>query len=142
MDAETQKAHTAWGSFADAEFIQSGALSHMRGKFGYVWAGAVLHVLTKDEVRALLTHAHAMLAPNGTFFGVSPHVLTAELQALPAARVYLHRANPWTSCRHCKSSALHISFVCCPRPLKEVKLPCHNMYSMGIQGYKAHHKVQ
>lgn len=84
MDAETQKAHTAWGSFADAGFIQSGALSHMRGKFAYIWAGAVLHVLTKDEVRAFLTHAHAMLAPNGTFFGVSLHVLTADLQASPA----------------------------------------------------------
>ena len=85
MDAETQKAHTAWGSFTDTDFIQSGALSHVRGKFAYVWAGAVLHVLTKDEVRAFLTHAYAMLASNGSFFGVSPYVLTAGLQALPAA---------------------------------------------------------
>ena len=108
MDAETQKAHTAWGSFADAEFIQSGALAHMRGKFAYVWAGAVLHVLTKNDVRAFLTHAHAMLAPNGTFFGVSLHDLTADLQALQAAGVYLQCAKPWALCRPAALHAAHL----------------------------------
>ena len=132
MDAETQKAHTAWGSFADPESIQSGALAPMRGKFAYIWTGAVLHVLTKDDVRAFLTHAHAMLAPNGTFFGVGLHFLTlmADMQLLQNwVKVYLRLASDGlyagvTMCSVNKSCTLQTSFACCPLPSRRISLSC------------------
>lgn len=40
----------------------------MKGKFAYIiyahsmWAGTVLHVLTKDDTSAFIRNAHAMLA--------------------------------------------------------------------------------
>ena len=70
MDSGRLSVRTAWGSFTDSEYINSGPLSPMKGKFAYVWAGAVLHVLTAADVKAFITNVHAMLAPGGTFLGV------------------------------------------------------------------------
>ena len=71
MDSDKLAVETAWGSFTDSEYVDSGPLSPKKGKLSFVWAGAVLHVLTAADVRAFVTHVHAMLAPGGTFFGVS-----------------------------------------------------------------------
>ena len=70
-DAEKLKVGTAWGSFADPDYIKSGPLSPLKGRLGFAWAGAVLHVMTAAEVKAFAAHVHAMLAPTGVFFGVS-----------------------------------------------------------------------
>jgi hypothetical protein len=71
LDAEKLKVETAWGSFADSDYIKLGPLSPLKGRLGFAWAGTVLHVLTAAEVHAFAAHAHAMLAPAGVFFGVS-----------------------------------------------------------------------
>ena len=70
MDADRLTVATSWGSFTDPAYINSGPLSPMKGKFAFIWAGAVLHVLTAADVRAFIKHVHGMLAPGGTFFGV------------------------------------------------------------------------
>jgi len=71
MDVDSLSVETAWGSFTDPDYISSGPLSPMKGKAAFAWAGAVLHVLTAEDVRMFITHVHAMLAPGGTLFGVS-----------------------------------------------------------------------
>ena len=71
MDADKLHVDTAWGSFTEPEYIQSGPLSRIKGSCAFAWAGAVLHVLTADDVRAFIMHVHAMLGPGGVFFGVS-----------------------------------------------------------------------
>ena len=71
MDADTLHVETAWGSFTEPEYIQSGPLSPLKGTCAFAWAGAVLHVLTADDVSAFIAHVHAMLASGGVLFGVS-----------------------------------------------------------------------
>lgn len=70
MDPDRLSVRTAWGSFTDSQYIHSGPLSPMKGRFAYVWAGAVLHVLTAADVKAFITNVHTVLAPGGTFLGV------------------------------------------------------------------------
>ena len=72
MDADKLHVETAWGSFTEPEYIQSGPLSPLKGKCAFAWAGAVLHVLTAHDVSAFIAHVHAMLGPSGVLFGVSP----------------------------------------------------------------------
>ena len=71
MDADKLHVETAWGSFTEPEYIQSGPLSPLKGTCAFAWAGAVLHVLTAEDVSAFIMHVHAMLGPGGTLFGVS-----------------------------------------------------------------------
>lgn len=65
-----------FGSFTDPSFVAAeppvGPLGRLAGRVTIAWAGAVLHVLSKADVRAFSAHAHAMLAPGGVFIGVRP----------------------------------------------------------------------
>ena len=67
-----------FGSFADPSFVSPeapvGPLGRLVGRVTIAWAGAVLQVLSKDDVHAFVSHAHLMLAPGGVFIGVrGPH---------------------------------------------------------------------
>jgi hypothetical protein len=44
-------------------------LGPFRGKVHYIWAGAVLHVLSEEDVVTLLQNVFLLLRPGGTFFG-------------------------------------------------------------------------
>lgn len=74
MDKATLKVQCAFGSFTDPGFISTsppaGPLSHLVGKVTVAWSGAVLHVLSAEDVRAFAKHVHAVLAPGGVWFGV------------------------------------------------------------------------
>ena len=106
MDSDRLTVATAWGSFTDPDCINSGPLSPMKGKLAFIWAGAVLHVLTAADVRAFTTHVHAMLAPGGTFFGVRLEVFCDMSKQLAAsvkshACCALHMKRQWV---HAKPS--------------------------------------
>ena len=85
MDADKLHVETAWGSFTEPEYVQSGPLSPIKGTCAFAWAGAVLHVLTADDVKAFITHVHAMLGPGGVFFGVSSAAHTCSQTMVPAS---------------------------------------------------------
>jgi hypothetical protein len=76
-----------FGSFTDPAFVSAeppvGPLGRLAGRVTIAWAGAVLHVLSKEDVRAFAAHAHGILAPGGVWIGVrSPcHVLYPHLHA-------------------------------------------------------------
>ncbi|BDA47220.1 probableBRG0 Methyltransferase adrK [Coccomyxa sp. Obi] len=70
MDRDTLAVQSAFGSFTDPEFTAAtGPLGHLSGRVAFAWAGAVLHVLSAEDVRAFATHVHAVLAPGGVWFG-------------------------------------------------------------------------
>lgn len=72
MDRDTLTVHSSFGSFTDPGFTAAtGPLGHICGRVAFAWAGAVLHVLSAEDVRAFATHVHAVLAPGGVWFGVS-----------------------------------------------------------------------
>lgn len=73
MDKRTLAVRTAFGSFTDPGFTARsppGPLGHLSGQVAFAWAGAVLHVLCADDVRAMALHVHGILAPGGVWFGV------------------------------------------------------------------------
>lgn len=74
MDSDRLGVEAEFGSFTEPDAVQSGPLSPMKGRCAFAWAGAVLHVLTAEDVKTFITHVHAMLAPDGVFFGVSPAI--------------------------------------------------------------------
>ena len=63
-----------FGSFTDPSFVSPsppvGPLGRLAGRVSIAWAGAVLHVLSKEDVRTFARHAHLMLAPGGAWIGV------------------------------------------------------------------------
>ena len=63
-----------FGSFTDPAFVSDnppvGPLGRLAGRVSVAWAGAVLHVLSKEDVRAFAAHAHLVLAPGGAWIGV------------------------------------------------------------------------
>jgi hypothetical protein len=75
MDRGRLEVATAFGSFTDAAFVSAatpaGPLGRLHGSVAVAWAGAVLHVLSAEDVRAFAHHVCAMLAPSGVWFGVS-----------------------------------------------------------------------
>lgn len=88
-----------FGSFTDPAFVSAeppvGPLGRLAGRVTIAWAGAVLHVLSKEDVRAFAAHAHGILAPGGVWIGVRslPARLLVSMQA--AAHAWLRRAWLW-----------------------------------------------
>lgn len=71
MDRDSLAVGEAFGSFTDPGFTAAGGpLSHLSGRVAYAWAGAVLHVLSKEDVEAFAKHVLGILAPGGVWFGV------------------------------------------------------------------------
>ncbi len=95
MDRDTLAVLTAFGSFTDPGFTAAtGPLGHISGRVAFAWAGAVLHVLSAEDVRAFATHVHAVLAPGGVWFGVrcpSDHPLSLEQQYAATMALCIHR---------------------------------------------------
>ena len=73
MDRDTLAVGEAFGSFTDPGFTAAGGpLGHLSGRVAYAWAGAVLHVLSEEDVDSFAKHVLGILAPGGVWFGVGP----------------------------------------------------------------------
>ena len=71
MDRDTLGVGEAFGSFTDPSFTAAaGPLGHLSARVAYAWAGAVLHVLSAEDVEAFAKHVLGVLAPGGVWFGV------------------------------------------------------------------------
>ena len=83
---------SAFGSFTDPAFVSAeppvGPLGRLAGRVDTLWSGAVLHVLSRQDVQAFAAHAHAMLAPGGVWIGVGCTVACAC--RLLASRMLCH----------------------------------------------------
>lgn len=66
QDQEKFKPNTVFKSLTDNDFNADGKLNN---KFKVVYAGAVLHCLSIDEVDTLVTRVLEMMEPNGVFYG-------------------------------------------------------------------------
>ncbi len=76
--------HEAFGSFTDPAFTAAGGpLGHLSGRVAFAWAGAVLHVLSEEDVRAFAKHVYKILALGGVWFGVSLQIHPAILSGRP-----------------------------------------------------------
>ncbi|KAK9837326.1 hypothetical protein WJX81_006410 [Elliptochloris bilobata] len=66
------RVRTAFGSLTDLAFVSKrpdAAAAALVGAVTYLWAGAVLHVLSKGDAERFVASAHILLAPGGVFFG-------------------------------------------------------------------------
>jgi hypothetical protein len=87
-----------FGSFTDAAFISPeppvGPLGRLSGRVDVMWAGAVLHVLRKEDVERFVRHAHGMLAPGGAWIGVRSGLYPCKTLHAPTFNPLLTACSP------------------------------------------------
>ena len=70
-----------------------GSAEHLLGRIDFIWAGLVLHVLSKEDCNRFLSNACSLLKRGGSFYGVCAGQKEAgEFVATPdgKARRFLH----------------------------------------------------
>ena len=70
-----------------------GFAEHLLGRIDFIWAGLVLHVLSKEGCQQFLSNACSLLKPDGSFYGMCAGQKEAgESVATPdgKARRFLH----------------------------------------------------
>ena len=84
-------------SFVSAKQIlqlhQCGFAEHLLGRIDFIWAGLVLHVLSREDCQQFLSNACSLLKPGGSFYGTCAGQKEAgESIATPdgKARRFLH----------------------------------------------------
>ncbi|DBA71781.1 TPA: hypothetical protein ACH3X2_010983 [Trebouxia sp. C0005] len=112
MDEDHLQVPFLAGSMTDDAFVSESSPSgttteHLLGRIDFIWAGLVLHVLSKEGCQQFLSNACSLLKPDGSFYGMCAGQKEAgESVATPdgKARRFLH------STESLREAMLHAGF--------------------------------
>lgn len=112
MDEDHMQVPFLAGSMTDDAFVSESnplgtTTEHLLGRIDFIWAGLVLHVLSKEDCNRFLSNACSLLKRGGSFYGVCAGQKEAgEFVATPdgKARRFLH------SKESLREAMLHVGF--------------------------------